>query len=67
MVLLVIDCSFSKAIMEGKESKVSGEQGLKDHLVLDAIFKSIASGKAESVREMQSVSFGLISFFPPCV
>ena len=40
---------FSQAIIEGKEWKVDGSEGLKDHLVMEAIFKSIASGKAEAV------------------
>lgn len=42
---------FSKDIMEGKESKVHGPEGLKDHLVMEAVFKSIASGKAEAVEK----------------
>jgi len=43
---------FSKAIIEGKEWKVDGSEGLKDHLVMDAIFKSIASGKEEAVGKV---------------
>ena len=43
---------FSKDIMEGKESKVHGPEGLKDHLVMEAVFKSIASGKAEKVGKV---------------
>ena len=43
---------FSKDIMDGKESLVHGEEGLKDHLVMEAVFKSIASGKAEAVGKM---------------
>ena len=40
---------FSKCVKENRESKVSGEEGLKDLLVVDAIYKSIASGKKEKV------------------
>ena len=43
---------FSKDIMEGKESKVHGPEGLKDHLVMEAVLKSIASGKAEAVGKV---------------
>jgi len=43
---------FSKDIMEGKQSKVHGLEGLKDHLVMEAIFKSIASGKTEAVEKV---------------
>ncbi|MFD2277602.1 Gfo/Idh/MocA family protein [Rubritalea spongiae] len=40
---------FSESILQGKEWKVDGSEGLKDHLVMDAIFQSIQSGKVESV------------------
>ncbi len=43
---------FSKDIMDGKESKVHGPEGLKDQLVMEAVFKSIASGKAEVVEKV---------------
>ncbi|MBK1829943.1 Gfo/Idh/MocA family oxidoreductase [Verrucomicrobiaceae bacterium R5-34] len=43
---------FSQAIMDGKDSTVSGLEGLKDHLVMEAVFKSIASGKAEAVGKV---------------
>ena len=43
---------FSKDIMAGKESKVHGLEGLKDHLVMEAVFKSIASGKTEAVGKV---------------
>lgn len=40
---------FARCVKENKESKVNGEEGLKDMLVVDAIYKSIASGKREKV------------------
>ncbi|MGJ8655834.1 MAG: Gfo/Idh/MocA family protein [Akkermansiaceae bacterium] len=40
---------FSKAIIDGKDWEVDGSEGLKDHLVMEAVFKSIASGKVEMV------------------
>ena len=40
---------FSRCVKENKESKVNGEEGLKDLLVVDAIYKAIASGKREKV------------------
>lgn len=43
---------FSQAILEDKEWKVDGTEGLRDHLVMDAIFKSIASGKVEQVEKV---------------
>jgi len=36
---------FSRCVKENRESKVGGEEGLKDLLVVDAIYRSIASGK----------------------
>jgi len=42
---------FSNDIMDGKVSQVHGLEGLKDHLVMEAVFKSI-----ESVRS------GVISY-----
>ena len=42
---------FSEAIIEGREWKVDGSEGLKDHLVMEAIFESIKSGKVESVAK----------------
>jgi len=44
--------AFSKVILEGKESRVSGEEGLKDQLVMDAVFRSIAEGKAVDVEKV---------------
>ncbi|MGJ8677036.1 MAG: Gfo/Idh/MocA family protein [Akkermansiaceae bacterium] len=43
---------FSEAIIEGKEWKVDGVEGLRDHLVIEAIFKSIASGRTEFVKKV---------------
>lgn len=43
---------FSQAILEGKEWKVDGTEGLRDHLVMEAIFKSVASGRAEAVGKV---------------
>ncbi|MFC5051039.1 Gfo/Idh/MocA family protein [Rubritalea spongiae] len=43
---------FSQAILDGKDWMVDGREGLRDHLVMDAIFKSVASSKAESVGEV---------------
>jgi predicted dehydrogenase len=40
---------FSRCVKEGKESPVNGYEGLKDLLVVEAIYKSIASGKKEKV------------------
>ena len=44
--------AFSQAIIEGKESRVQGIEGLKDQLVMDAVFKSIATGKAVDVEKV---------------
>jgi len=41
--------AFSQAIMEGRPFEIGGGEGLKDHLVMDAIYRSIASGKMETV------------------
>ena len=43
---------FSKNIIDGTESRVNGLDGLKDHLVMEAIFKSIASGKPQQVGKV---------------
>ncbi len=40
---------FAKCIFENKSSRVSGEEGLKDMKVIEAIYKSIASGKTEAI------------------
>jgi predicted dehydrogenase len=40
---------FSRCVKENKESPVNGYEGLKDMLVVEAIYKSIASGKKEKV------------------
>jgi len=43
---------FSQAIIEGQEWKVDGTEGLRDHLIMEAIFKSIASGQVEPVGKV---------------
>jgi hypothetical protein len=35
--------------LENKESSVSGEEGLKDMKVVEAIYRAIASGKKEKI------------------
>jgi len=40
---------FSQAILQGKPFEPSGAEGLRDLLVIEAIYRSIASGKKESV------------------
>ena len=41
--------AFSQAILEGKPFEPSGAEGLRDLLVIEAIYRSIASGKKERV------------------
>jgi len=41
--------AFAAAIEEGRDFEVPGEEGLKNQLVLDAAFRSLKSGKVESV------------------
>ena len=43
---------FSKAVIEKQEWKVDGEEGLKDHLVMEAVFRSITSGRIETVAKV---------------
>ena len=40
---------FARCVMENKESIVKGEEGWRDMLILDAIHKSIKSGKKEKI------------------
>lgn len=40
---------FALCVQKNKPSKVSGEEGLKDMRVVDAIYRSIASGKKEKI------------------
>ena len=42
---------FAKCILENKPSRISGEEGLKDMKVIEAVYKSIASGKRESIDD----------------
>ncbi len=44
--------AFSLAILEGKPFEPSGKEGLLDLLVVEAIYKSIASGKKEAVEKI---------------
>ncbi len=39
----------SLCVQQNKPSKVSGEEGLKDMRVVDAIYSSIASGRREKI------------------
>ena len=40
---------FAQCIKNGKKTRVPGEEGLRDMKVIDAIYKSIASGKKEKI------------------
>ena len=44
--------NFARCIREGKPSQVSGEEGLKDLLAVEAIYRSIAEGKQVSVEKV---------------
>ncbi len=44
--------AFASAVEDGREFLISGEQGLRNQLVLDAAFRSIKSGKAEPVESV---------------
>ncbi|MEO6188175.1 MAG: Gfo/Idh/MocA family oxidoreductase [Ginsengibacter sp.] len=41
---------FAQCIIENKVSRVSGEERLKDIKVIEAIYKSIESGKREAIN-----------------
>jgi predicted dehydrogenase len=41
--------AFATAIEEGREFEIPGEEGLRNQLILDAVFRSVKSGKAEPV------------------
>ena len=41
--------AFAKCILENRPSKVSGEEGLKDLLAVEAIYKSIETGTSVKV------------------
>lgn len=41
--------AFAAAIEEGREFAIPGEEGLRNQLVLDAAFRSVASGRVEAV------------------
>ncbi|WP_374163341.1 Gfo/Idh/MocA family oxidoreductase [Arcticibacter sp. MXS-1] len=40
---------FAQCILQNKASRIPGEEGLKDMKVIDAIYRSIASGKKERI------------------
>ncbi len=40
---------FAQCVRQNKRSRVSGEEGLKDMRVVDAIYRSLASGKREKI------------------
>ena len=40
---------FASCVMQNKRSRISGEEGLKDMKVVEAIYRSIASGKKEKI------------------
>jgi predicted dehydrogenase len=41
--------AFAAAIEEEREFEIPGEEGLRNQLILDAVFRSVKSGKAEAV------------------
>ncbi|KAA5540918.1 Gfo/Idh/MocA family oxidoreductase [Roseiconus nitratireducens] len=48
--------AFAKAIQEDKRSKVAGEEGLRDQLVIDAIYESVRTGRRVDVAPQQRSS-----------
>lgn len=44
--------AFSKAILDGKPFELSGEEGLKDLLVIDSIYRSIREGRTVTVEKI---------------
>ena len=44
--------AFAAAIEEGRDFEIPGEEGWKNQLILDAAFRSIKSGKMESVSHL---------------
>ncbi len=45
--------AFAEAIQTGSPSKVPGEEGLRDQLVIEAIYRSVATGKRETVAPLE--------------
>jgi len=45
--------AFAAAIEDGRPFLISGEDGLRNQLILDAAFRSIKSGKTEAVDAVQ--------------
>lgn len=41
---------FARCVLDKKATRVPGEEGLKDMKVIDAIYRSIASGKKEAIQ-----------------
>jgi predicted dehydrogenase len=41
--------AFAAAIEEGRDFEVPGEEGLTNQLILDAAFRSVKSGKVETM------------------
>ena len=41
--------AFAAAVEEGRPFEIPGEEGLQNQLILDAIFRSVKSGRTESV------------------
>jgi predicted dehydrogenase len=40
---------FTQCILQNKPTRVPGEEGLRDMQVIDAIYRSLASGKTETI------------------
>ena len=40
---------FAECVRQNKQSRVPGEEGLKDMSVVDAIYRSLDSGKKEKI------------------
>ena len=40
---------FATCVLQNKQSRVPGEEGLKDMKVVDAIYRSVDSGKKERI------------------
>lgn len=46
--------AFSEAVQAGRPSKVSGEEGLRDQLVMDAIYESVRTGQRVPVKPLKA-------------
>lgn len=47
--------AFAEAIQAGKPSKVSGDEGLRDQLVIEAIYRSVKTGRRVEVEPMEAL------------